>query len=171
MRTLPTEISAELTTQGAQPGYLVQIDTGIGTQYLCSLDVDFYYNSQTWVSSDITISGLSWNNGPSGKIKLVIGDHSLAWWAMAANYVLQDSVVSIWAVYAAAEAVAEPLWTGRIGAIKKGEMSLDCELVTDNSLRASPRRRVQSLIPAKYLIAPGTEIQSGVTKWRLERKR
>lgn len=171
MRSLPTPINDALTTQGAQPGYLVKIECGAGTFYLTSLDQDFSWDDKTWLSSDITLSGMTWTTAASPKVKMVLGDASLAWWALAGNFVLQDAQTYIWQVYADATNEAEPLWQGRIGLIKKGEMTLECELITDNALRSSPRRRIQTLIPAKYLLPPGTEIELGATKWPLWRKR
>lgn len=169
MRSPSSGILAQLIAQGAQPGYLVEIITDTQTMRLTSLDEPFYYAGQNWTEADILFKNLSWSIKPSSRVTMQLGDPQLAYWSLAGNLVLQDGIVNVWGCFAAAPDEAEPMFQGRIGNIKKSDMFLDIELVTDNMLRTSPRRRVQTIVPAKYLLPPGKEIMIGTQKWILSR--
>jgi hypothetical protein len=169
MRSPTSGILAQLVAQGSQPGYLVEIITNTQTLNLTSLDEPFYFNATNWTAADITFNNLNWTTRPNTRVNMTLGDPLLAFWSLAGNYILQDSLVNIWGCYAAAQGEAEPMYQGRVGAIKKGNMILECELVADNTLRGSPRRRIQTIVPAKFLLPPGKEIMIGTQKWILSR--
>lgn len=166
-----TNLDAALAAVVAQPGYLVQIDLPSQTFRLCSMDVGFTYGGQSWTSADVEVSGIGWDQGGMRAGKLTLGDADLAWWTFALNLELQDAPVAIWQVYAAASGEAEPLWSGRIGRVVKGVALITCDLVTDIARLSSPRRRVQNVVPAKYLLPSGRVIAIGTDQWTLERKR
>lgn len=165
-----TNLNAALTANFAQPGYLVQLDLPAQTFRKCSLDVGFTYGGYSWDSADIQVDGISWDQGGISGGKLTLGDPDLVWWAYTLNLQMQDAPIRIWQVYAGAPGEAEPLWLGRIGRIVKGDMTVICDLVTDISRLNAPRRRVQNIIPTKYLMSAGRVIYIGNAQWTLERK-
>lgn len=175
MRTISSGINTELTAQGATPGWLVQLDlkdpvTGAiaSTLRRCSFDVSFPYGGYTWDAEELVVEGLSWD-ATSDSPRLTIGDQSLAYYAFAANGAMRDAPVSLWQVYLGVPNEAVSLWTGRVGTIRRGMAALEITLVKDATLKTSPRRRVQNLIPAKFLLPPGKLMTAGGS-WNLERK-
>jgi hypothetical protein len=172
MSRAPTSgIAGQLSAVVTQSGYLVSIGViGAATQYLCSLDRSFTFGGFSWQSNSIDISGINWQAGGVQSGQMVLGDVNLAFWAYALNLVLQNAPVSIWACYAGAPGEAEPLWSGRIGSIKRGNLELICGLVPDSAARMVPTRRIQSIIPSQFLAAPGTIFNFGSTQWTLDRQ-
>jgi hypothetical protein len=168
-RSPSSGIAALLTAPVSQPGFLVQIVVGATTHRLCTMDADFTYGGHTWTAADVQVSGLSWDTGGVRAARLTLGDVDLAWWTATLNLTLQDAPVSIWQVYVGATNEAEPLWSGRIGAVRKGEASVDCDLTIDATLLRSPRRRVQNLVDSQFLISPGTIVTIGGQEWIVER--
>lgn len=170
MRTPAAGIASALTAIGSQPGYLVQITLPSGTFYLTDLDADFTFNGLNWVSSDLHVQGINWIAGTPQRGKLTLGDADLVWWTFALELLLQDSPISIWQAYASATNQAEPLWTGRIGLVTRGQATVECDLVLDTTTGNIPRRRVQNVIAQQYLLPAGKIIMVGGQKWELQRK-
>lgn len=168
MRSLGSGTNTQLTTQGSQPGYLVQVTLSDGAILrLCSLDVNFPYGDYVWVSTDIDIQGIAWDGSISGEATLTLGDGDLVFWAYAANGKFRDASVSIWQIYAGAAGEVTSLWSGRIGPGRKLPIAMEFGLAKDSTLKSSPRRRVQTVIPAKYLLPPGKNMPGG---WTLDRQ-
>lgn len=169
LRMLPSGIGAVLKAQGAQPGYLVRIDKAGGPLYRCSLDVDYAWNGSTWISADIDVSGMEWSASGTREATLTLGDAEQEFWAYAAQGAFRDAAVSVWQIYGGVLNAVVPLWLGRMGRIVKDQMKLTCTVVKDSSLKSSPRRRVQMLVPSKYLLPPGKIMWAG-GQWTLERQ-
>jgi len=171
MRSPSSGISSQLSAVVTQDGFLLQITpSGQATAYMTNLDVDFSYNSITWTSSDFDVTGINWGTTGMQAGKLVLGDSDLIWWDYALNLILQDSPVSIWQVYASAPTEAEPLWSGRIGSVTKGDQTVECTLNTDSMVRQVPTRRVQYVIPTSFLAPAGKVISIGSQNWVLNRQ-
>lgn len=171
MARSPTSgIVAAQTAQGAYPGYLIQITVAAQTFRLCTLDTGFTYGGYSWVKTDIDLSGTRWDAGGVSPGVMKLSDPDLVWWAFTVNLALQDAPVSVWQVYASAPGEAEPLWSGRIGRITRDDFILSCQLATDIQRMNTPRRRVQHVVPAQYLLPAGKVLYIGTQQWVLERK-
>jgi len=171
MARSPTSgIVTQQTAQGAYPGYLVQITIAGQIFSLCTLDVGFTFGGLSWISSDIDLSGIKWDASGLSPGKMVLGDADLVWWTFALKLQLQDVPVSVWQVYAGAPGEAEPLWNGRIGRIVRVGTTIECDLTTDSVRLNAPRRRVQHVVNAKYLLPAGKVLYAGGQQWVIERK-
>jgi hypothetical protein len=168
MKTPSAGIVAELIAQGARPGFLVRIVLTNGlTLRLTTLDDGFSFEDETgpphdFEAADVDLTGISWDGTASGTPKLQLGDPDLVYWGYATSGVLQDAVVDVWLCYGGVPGEAEPIAHAHIGGPKKGNMTVDCDLAFDGSLKSSPRRRVQNVIPPKFLLAPGARVDLGL---------
>lgn len=170
-RTLPSLIAtAQVSNQAETPGFLVGVYLDIWTARITTLDVDFTFGGQVWFASDVSLTGLQWGADGSLAGTMVLGDVDLQWWYYTLQLKLQDAKVLVWQVYASALGEAEPLWSGRIGTITKGEGTVECTLVNEAVLLRAPSVRVQNVIPGKYLLPSGTIIKVGSSTWKLDRK-
>lgn len=175
MRDTSSSIDSALTALASQPGILVQIDMPLHTFRLTSLDANFSYDSQTWESADVAIDSVAWRASGSSSARMTLGDPDGAYWRLALGGVgetpqMQDARVLVWNVYAEVPDEAVPMWSGRVGAVRRDGVTLTCELFVTSSLTSSPRRRVQQVINPIYLIPAGKVITIGGQKWKLERK-
>lgn len=176
MKTPSSGLNTQLTAQGARPGYLCKIAMTNGVAlYLTGLDDGFLFASQTWSPADLIITGITWSPGSVGTPKLTLGDASNVYWAYATSGVFQDATVNVWLCYAGASNQAEPVFRGFIGNPRRGDprngdMTIQCDLLSDGDLKSSPRRRVQNVIPPQFLLAAGTKIPIGSDIWVLERQ-
>lgn len=164
-------LDSALTGVVAQPGYLIRMVLPSQTFRICTFGTGFTYGGYSWAAADAEVSGLSWDQGGVQGGKLVLGDADLVWWTFVLNLQMQDAPIDVWQAYATAPNEAEPLWAGRIGRVVKGPALVSCELVTDVSRMNSPRRRVQNVVPARFLLPSGRVIYIGNDTWTLERKR
>jgi len=181
MKTPTAGLNATLTQFAARQGFLARIVLNNSVDpllrsvlYLCSLNDGFSFRVdgvlRVWDATDLVITGIGWTPGGGTNPKMSIGDSALVWWAYATGGSLQDALVDVWLCYSGATLEAEPLLRGRIGNIRKGEMTIDCDIVLDGTLKSSPRRRVQNVIAPQFLLAPGTKILIGSDTWTLDRK-
>lgn len=174
MRTLGTGTATATTAPVSTPGWLVEIvlnDPAHSnpSELICSLAGGFTFATRPFAAADIQFTSMEWAQGGSSQATMVLGDPDLVYWAYAGNGAFRDAVVYVWQVYAEAPGEATPLLLGRIGGIKKGAAWLEISIMRDSSLMASPRRRVQSIIPAKFLLPPGKRIFAGGLWMLLER--
>lgn len=161
--------SSVLTAQGAQPGYLVQINLTTGyVARLCSLDVQFTYGGYTWNSADVVISGMGWDSGGGQNPTMTLGDADRVWFTYAALGAMSGAAVYLWQCYAASPGNAEPMWYGRIGAMRQaGGMSMVCNLLMPGGVVFAPRRKVQDVIEARFCVPAGSKITINGQVWTI----
>jgi hypothetical protein len=158
-RELTAGITTALTTQGSYFGWLLMItlNTGQALRYT-SLDAGFDYGGYTWQSVDMDMPDLSWDGTIMKPGVLVLGDADRQFWAMVNNLSIADARVALFAIYAAASGEAEPVWAGRVGKCSIKDLTLQVELTNGSDLISVPRRRIQYVINAAFLLPGGTSI-------------
>ena len=174
MRSLTSGIAGQLTQSGAFEGVLLEITLNTGQVLrFTSLDIDFTWNSFTWISRDIQLPQLSWDGTILKPGRLILADADLSFWVLAigSGAPLADAGVRLYIIYAAASGEAEPVWSGRIAQIARNGQQLAVEITLTNlsDTQLSPRVRVQNVVNPQFLIPGGTVLNVGGQTWTLVR--
>ena len=174
MLTLSSQVLLEIGATIARPLWLVQLGSGIDILRLCSWDVNFSWNSFTWVATGFQIPQLDndYKNNEVGS--LIFADGDQAWWALALQNKLTNIPASAWMAYAGAPNNAVPKYAGRTGAPRYDEKSLSTVVALLNEASAflkSPREPWVQLIGPENMTPPGSVLQLGGQIITLERDR
>lgn len=107
MKTLSSALITELGLTVTRPGYLIEIQ--YSTVLRLSTLGDISWNSYSWSAADVAVSNLSQDGKGLSAAGLTIGNTDLAMGALVLNNGANDVPVNIWAVYAGATALADPV--------------------------------------------------------------
>ena len=104
MKTLSGPLAAAVALTYTTPGHLVRIDFATPV-YLSSLDT-VSWDGHTWVTTDVTVSGIraDGRGRSSGEIRL--GNADLTWSALLLGEGVSDKRIRVWAYHASATAAA-----------------------------------------------------------------
>lgn len=173
MRTPTSGIAGELTRPGSYPGYLVKIVAASGTIYLTTLDVDFPFDGNDYVSADLDVTDLSFDGTVAKGGTVVFGDMTLGVWIATLYREFDDALIEVLGVYADAAGEAEPMCEGRCGKpsrrVGQDGATMTLAFEAEATTRFAPRERVQYIIDPKWLIAAGTILDVNGQRWIIDR--
>lgn len=171
MRSLTSGINSQLTVSGALFGWLLELTLTNGQVFrYTSIDTGFTWNGFTWQPLDMSVPEIEWDGGAVRSGRIVIGDANLVLWAFALNLMLARAGIRLYAIYHAAPNEAEPVYSGRVGPVTRGnDLTVVMGFSNESETVSAPRNRVQYVINPKFLLAAGTVLHVGGQRWILER--
>lgn len=173
-RQFSSGIAGELTRSGSYPGWLLQITIASGVVlYMTTLDVDFDYNGNSYVSADIDITDLAFDGTVSRGAAVEFGDMTLAVWVATLYRNFDDATVAILYCYADIPGEATEVGTYRFGKPQRkvggdGEsvaFALDAVATT----LFAPRKRMQDVIDQFWMLPAGSVLMVNGQKWVIDR--
>lgn len=170
MRTLSANTQSEVSQPVTQPGYLVEIFFSVANRL--STRGDITWNGYTWVSSDVRITGLSWDGSADQKGTLQLGNTDNAFGSLVLNEGVADRAINIYQFYGAAPAAGDPVFVfsgvGDAAEIYPDKVSITLTSAASKTL-ASPRNFITKANGFNHLPAAGVHIPWNGEMYRLER--
>lgn len=172
MKTLTSALASELGLTVTRPGFFVQI--GYSAVLNLSTMGDISWSGQLWSAADVLVSGLGQDGGGSVAGQITLGNADGAYGALVLNEGASDIPVSVWAVYAGATALKDPvqLFAGVTNgaSIDVSGHTVSLALVGQGSNTLySPRVFINKASGFNFLQPAGTKIVFGNETFVLER--
>lgn len=168
--SISSGIAAKLTAAGAQPGYLVEIETAAGTflRYT-SLDQGHTFADFEWLYRQLKVSNLKWDGSVMQSATIELEDADRGLWALALTYQLSRARIRLWQAYGGVPDEAEPLMAGRAGRIARNGLMVEITASNGLDVQTSPRERVQDVVNPIFLLPDGKVQFTGGQRWVLRR--
>lgn len=168
MKTLSSELLAELELTVTRPGYLIKLGYSVPL-YFSTLGT-ISWNGNTWNSSSISISGLSQSGNGNSTANININNSDNVLGAIVLNEGAADIPVTVYAVYAGATASGDPfmVFKGVLDGAEITTSAVSMKLVSQaNKTLYSPRVYISNITGFSQLQPAGTIIQTSTEKFIL----
>lgn len=162
MRTLSAALITELGLTVTRPGYLIEIQ--YSTVLRLSTLGDISWNSYSWAGADAVVSNLSQDGKGFAAAALAVGNTDLVMGALVLNNGANDVPVNIWAVYAGATALADPVqvFSGVTNGASIAADKVQFQLVAQGrQTLESPRVFISQLSGFSFLKPAGSTVPVG----------
>ena len=170
MKTLSSALLTELGLTVTRPGYLIQLGFS-STLYLSTMG-DISWNSFTWSGKNVRVTGLNSDGSASSAATLALGNTDDSYGALVLNEGASDIAVSVWACYAGATALGDPVlvFSGVIDGAEIDTRRVVMQLVAQaNSTLYSPRVFINKSSGFNFLQPAGSKIFFNGETFVLER--